>query len=455
LNESDITDLVRADKSVLWHPFTPMSLYGLEEPLIVERGEGAWLIDVHGRRYLDGISSLWVNLHGHHRREIDRAIVEQLEKVEHSTLLGISHPPAIVLAEKLVEIAPTGLNHVFFSDNGSTAVEIALKLAFHYWKIKGEEGRNKFVSLENAYHGDTIGAVSVGGIETFHSTYRPLLFPGFKVRSPYCYRCSLELTPDKCNIKCLDELEELLEKQGETIAAMIVEPLIQAAGGMITAPKGHLKRIRELTGKHGILLIADEVAVGFGRTGTMFACEQEGVSPDLMAVAKGITGGYLPLAATLTSDEVYSAFLDGNTTFYHGHSYTGNPLACAAALANLEIFRTDNTLKRVNELTARLWKNLERFRDHPHVGDVRGRGLIAGIELVKDKQSKTPYPVEHRVGHRVTLAARRRGLVTRPLGNVLVVMPPYVISDEELDFLVDVLYDSMDEVTANYGDGAG
>jgi adenosylmethionine-8-amino-7-oxononanoate aminotransferase len=444
--------LVEADMRHLWHPFTQMKQWVEQPPLIIAYGEGPYLIDIHGNRYLDGISSLWVNLHGHRRKEIDDAVKEQIDRISHSTLLGLANIPSIELAEELTRIAPKGLQYVFYSDNGSTAVEVGLKIAFQYWQQAPEGGRSKtrFVSFWNSYHGDTLGAVSTGGIDTFHSLYRPLLFETFKVHYPYCYRCHLKRTYPECSMACVAELQDLLSHHAHEIAGLVIEPLVQGAGGILTAPPGFLKAVAGLCRSHDVLLIADEVAVGFGRTGRMFACEHEDVQPDLLAVAKGITGGYLPLAATLATDRIFKAFLAEYAemkTFFHGHSYTGNPLACAAALASLAVFERDSTLEHLGPKILHLGKRLEAFRDLPHVGDVRQQGFIAGIELVEDKPSRGPYPVAARIGHKVIMEARHHGLILRPLGDVIVIMPPLIISLEELDRLLDIAYLSITHIT--------
>jgi adenosylmethionine-8-amino-7-oxononanoate aminotransferase len=442
------------DKTYIWHPFTQMKAYATEKPLVIEKGEGCALIDTEGERYIDGVSSLWVNLHGHRRKEIDEAIVSQLGKIAHSTLLGISNVPAVTLAKRLVEITPPGLTKVFYSDNGSTAVEVAIKIAFQYWQQKGSPSpqKTRFLTLANAYHGDTLGSVSVGGIDLFHELYRPLLFSAHRAPSPYCYRCSLEQTHPSCGLACADEIESILKEHHHEIAAMIIEPAVQGAAGMLVSPQGYLTRVRELTRLYDVLLIADEVAVGFGRTGTLFACEHEGVEPDMMALAKGITGGYLPLAATLVTDEIFGAFL-GNAeegkTLYHGHSYTGNPLGCAAALASLDIFDKDRLLESLKQKILFLEEKLELFLSLPHVGEVRQKGFMVGIELVEDKKTKRPYPVAKRVGHRVILEARRKGAIIRPLGDVIVIMPPLSISFGELGTLLDVVFESIGSVTGN------
>ncbi len=442
------SELAELDKRYIWHPFTQMSDYLGREPLVIVGGEGPYLIDEKGDRYLDGVSSLWVNLHGHRRPEIDRAITEQLGKIAHSTMLGLANEPASLLARRLVEIAPKGISKVFYSDNGSTAMEVAIKLAYQYWVNRGEEGRTRFLSLQNAYHGDTLGAVSIGGIDLFHACYRPLLFPAYHAPSPYCYRCPLGKSHPSCGLECLAWAEELLATHAREIIAIVAESAVQGAAGMIVMPPGYLKGLEELARKYGVLLILDEVAMGFGRTGTMFACEHEGVSPDIMAVAKGITGGYLPLAATLVTEEVFQTFVGGmDKTFYHGHSYTGNPLACAAALATLDIFEKENTLERVVHLAGLLESRLEECKALPHVGDVRQKGLVAGIELVADKGSGEPYSPELTMGYQVIYRARHEGVIIRPLGNVIVVMPPFCVTDDELNRLMDVIVLSIVDVT--------
>lgn len=442
----------RLDKRYLWHPFTQMRDWEQEPQLIIESGKGSFLVDTRGKRYLDGVSSLWVTVHGHRKREIDAAIAAQLRKVAHSTLLGLSNVPAALLAEKLVKIAPKGLTRVFYSDSGSTAVEIGLKIAFQYWRQKGPRYRSKtkFISLREAYHGDTIGSVSVGGIDLFHRLYRPLLFPSHKIDAPYCYRCALGRTRPSCGMECAERAGKIIRARAGETAALVIEPLVQGAAGMLTHPQGYLRRIRELCTKHGVLLIVDEVATGFGRTGTLFACEQEKVLPDIMAVAKGITGGYLPLAATLTTDDIYRGFLGEYRelkTFFHGHTYTGNPLACAAAIANIDLFRKEQTLKKLGPKIALLKKELGRIRELGHVGDVRQRGFMVGIELVKDRRTKEEYPLEEKIGIRVTKEARQRGLIIRPLGNVIVLMPPLSISAHELKKAVSIVQDAIRTVT--------
>jgi adenosylmethionine-8-amino-7-oxononanoate aminotransferase len=429
-----------------------------EEPLIIEKGKGVSLIDTEGKQYLDGTSSIWVNLHGHRHPALDRAIKTQLDKIAHSTFLGLSNPPAIQLARELIRIAPKGLTRVFYSDNGSTAVEVSLKMAVQYWQQRHPKAgpKNTFLHLKLAYHGDTIGAVSVGNIELFHARFKSLLFPTLEADPPYCYRCPLNQTYPSCRMACLDPIEQILKKQHRDLAGFIIEPLVQAAAGMITAPPGYLTRIRELCTKYDVLLIADEVATGFGRTGKMFACQHEGVTPDLMAISKGLTGGYMPLAATVTTEEIYKGFLgkyEDFKTFFHGHSYTGNPLGCAVALANLDVFKKEKTLARLRPKIKTMARLLKPFLQLPHVGDIRQRGFMAAIELVEDKKTKKPYPLAARMGHRVTMEARNRGLLLRPIGNILILMPPLSTSLPELTSMVEILQASIETATLALASG--
>jgi len=425
---SDAARLNRLDQEFVWHPFTQQQGWSEEEPLMIERGEGVYLYDVEGNRYIDGTSALWCNVHGHRHPDLDRAAREQLDKVAHSTMLGLSHPGATELAARLVEIAPPGLTRVFYSDSGSTAAEIALKMAFQYHQQRGDTARNRFIRMREAYHGDTIGSVSVGGIDLFHATYRPLLFE------------TLAAEPGDA-----EQMERLLSAHEGEVAAVIMEPLIQGAGGMIVHPDGYLRAVRELCDRHGVLLICDEVATGFGRTGTMFAVEQEGVSPDFLCLAKGITGGYLPLAATLTTEAVYDAFLGAPAeakTFFHGHTYTGNPVACAVALANLDVFKNERTLARLGPKIELLERRLAEIAAMPGVSEVRSRGVMVGIDLGE-------HDPELRVGHRVTLEARRRGALVRPLSNVVVLMFPLSITEAELEALLDITAESITAALAS------
>lgn len=451
--ELDRRSLAEADKKYVWHPFTPMQEWDEGEPLIIEEARGSYLRDIQGREYLDGVSSLWTNVHGHRRRELDQAVLRQLRKVSHTTLLGLANVPSILLAKRLVEIAPPGLTRVFYSDDGATTVEIALKMAFQYWQQVSPQGRSKtrFISFKNGYHGDTIGAVGVGGIPLYHQLYRPLLMDTLKVESAYCYRCPLGMAYPGCRLACLEDLERALKAHHQEVAAVIIEPMVQAAGGILVSPPGYLSRVRGLCSRYQVLMIADEVAVGFGRTGRMFACHHEGVEPDLLCLAKGISGGYLPLAATLATEEVYRAFLGQpheNRTFFHGHTYTGNPLACAAGLASLEVFTKDRTLERLQGKIAQLERGLRPFHELPHVGDIRQKGFMVGIELVADKSTKAPYPPEVRMGARVAREARPRGAILRPLGDVVVLVPPLAIKKRELACLLDIAYQSIAAATS-------
>ncbi|MGQ3685198.1 MAG: adenosylmethionine--8-amino-7-oxononanoate transaminase [Candidatus Loosdrechtia sp.] len=447
---SDKKQLQAWDKEYLWHPFTQMQDFVKETPLIIEEGSGIFLKDADGKEYIDGVSSMWCNLFGHRRGEIDDAVKKQLDKIAHSTLLGLSNIPSIELAKKLIEISPQGLEKVFYSDNGSTANEVALKMAFQYWQHKGFKNKVQFVALQYGYHGDTIGTMSVGGIDVFHKTFSPLYFETSFAPSPYCYRCPFGKTDRDCAFQCLEKMEDLLKENAHEIAAVIMEPLIQGVGGMIVHPKGYLSGVSDLCRKYNVLLILDEVLTGFGRTGRMFACMHEDVVPDIMALSKGINGGYMPLAATLTTQEIYNAFLGEYAsvkTFFHGHTYTGNPLGCAAALACLEIFEKDRILEGLKKKVKHFGEKLKSFESLKHVGDVRQCGLIAAVELVKDKVTKEPYSLEERIGEQVCLEARKLGVFLRPLGHIMVIMPPLIIETNEIDRMLDVLYRSIQVIT--------
>jgi adenosylmethionine---8-amino-7-oxononanoate aminotransferase len=442
--------LKQIDRKYVWHPFTQMRDWMKEEPLIIEEGRGAWIKDVDGKWYIDGVSSLWVTVHGHRHPAIDKAVKKQIDKIAHSTMLGLSNVPATLLAEKIIKLAPKGLMRVFYSDSGSEGVEIALKMAFQACQQSGKPKKTKFLTLVNAYHGDTIGSVSVGGIDLFHEIYKPLLFKSFKAPTPYCYRCPFKLTRANCKMKCLGEVEKLMKKHHTEIAAMIVEPLVQAAAGLLVYPKGYLKGIRKLCTKYNIYMIVDEVAMGFGRTGKMFASEHEGIKPDLMVIAKGLTGGYLPVAATLTTEKVFKAFLgshESHRTFYHGHTYTGNPLGCAAAIASIDVFKKEKTLQNLQPKIKLMTEKLKEFRKLKHVGDIRQRGFLAGIELVKDKRSKKEFPISEKIGVKVIMEARKRGLIIRPLSDIIVIMPPLCISSVDLSRMLDIIYKSIKKVT--------
>ncbi len=448
---TDNNELKRLDHTYLWHPFTQMQEWMGEEPCIIAKGEGHYLVDIKGRKYLDGVSSLWCNVFGHRRQELDEALREQIGRVAHSTFLGLSHVPGIELAEKLIEIAPSGLNRVFYSDNGATAVEVALKMAFQYWQLKGEKERTRFASLVEAYHGDTIGAMSVGYSETFHRFHRPLLFPVLRLNPPHIFRYFQNMNEQDALQSAIQEAEEKLSRERDSLAAFIMEPLMQGAAGMWSQPLGYVKALSEICRKNRILFILDEVATGFGRTGKMFACEHAGVSPDILCLAKGITGGYLPLAATLATEEIFSAFLGEYgecKSFFHGHTYTGNPLGCAVALASLEIFKKEKILERMQDKIAHLKRRLEEdFLSLSHVADVRQWGFMVGIELVEDKSGRKNYAPEKRIGHKVILEARRRDVMIRPLGDVIILMPPLTIAEDELKSLLDVTWESIKAVT--------
>ncbi|UKS31228.1 adenosylmethionine--8-amino-7-oxononanoate transaminase [Paenibacillus sp. HWE-109] len=434
--------------SHLWHPFTQMKDYNNAAPLIIERGEGILLYDVQGRAYYDGFSSVWLNVHGHNVPELNQAIVDQLGRVAHSTLLGMANIPAIELAEKLVDIAPQGLAKVFYSDSGATGVEIALKMAFQYWHNQGVKKKTTFITMNQAYHGDTIGAVSVGAIPLYHDVFRPMLFPSHTIPYPYAYRHEGGALAAK--EATLTALRNLLEARADEIAALIVEPIVQGASGIIIMPQGCLSEMAALCREHDVLLIADEVATGFGRTGAMFACDLEDVSPDLMVIGKGLTGGYLPVAATLATNAVYEAFYADyheQKTFFHGHSYTGNPLGCAVALASLKLFDERNILEGVKRKASYVENKLAALKERPHVGDIRQQGLMIGIELVRDKATREPYDWAERIGVRTSLRARELGMLTRPLGNVIVFIPPLVSTEAELEAMIHILRDSIIHVT--------
>lgn len=446
------TEQLRAlDKRHVWHPFTQMLDWERSEQIVIEKGEGCWLIDTDGTRYLDGVASMWTNVHGHCHPELNEALKTQAARLEHSTLLGLASEQSIILAAALAEITPPGLERFFYSDNGSTAMEVAVKMAYQYQVHKGCPERSRFITFKNAYHGDTLGAVSVGGIDIYHATFKPLMFETIQAPAPYCYRCELGCADrSKCGMECLHALESLMIEHAGRCAGLVIEPLLQGAGGMIVQPAGFLKRVRELCDRYDLLMIADEVATGFGRTGKMFACQHEDVVPDIMAISKGIAAGYLPLAATVASEKIYAAFLGEYSelkTFFHGHTFTGNPLACSVALKSLELFERNKLLDGLQPKILRLTERLEQFRDLEHVGDIRQCGLAAGIELVEERVSGRAYPWEQKLGVRVCLEARKHGIFSRPLGNTVVVYPPLVISGMELEFLLDGLQRSIQAVT--------
>ena len=436
-----------ADRYPLWHPFTQMARFEREPRLVVARAEGNRLIDADGAEYVDGVASLWANVHGHGHPHIVDAIREQAAKLQHSTLLGITHEPAIELGRRLLPHFP-GRGRVFLSENGASAVEVALKMAIQYWANLGQPQRRRIAALDMAYHGDTIGAVSVGGEGPFRDVYAPFLFEPLRFPNAYRYRCARCAAAPACTDACVNALRDLLESRGGELAAVIVEPRVQGAGGIIVAPDGHLAAIRALCDEFGVLLIADEVATGFGKTGAMFACDLEGVTPDIAVVGKGVTGGYLPLSATVVTEEVHRAFLGDETRkLFHGHTYAGNPICCAAAIASLDLFETTDVLARGRARAALLGRLLaERVAPHPLVGEVRRQGLMTGIELVADRETRAPLPPEREAAWRVCLAARERGVFIRPLGDVVVLMPPLSIGEDEVERIVEAVVHGLDRV---------
>jgi adenosylmethionine-8-amino-7-oxononanoate aminotransferase len=441
--------LLEWDRRHYWHAFTQMAEY---EPLVIARAKGCRVYDIDGRSYLDGASSMWCNVHGHRHPRIDAAVREQLERVAHCTSLGMGSETSVRLARRLAELAPANLGHVFFSSDGSSAVEVALKMAFQYWRqcANPQPKKTKYIALAEAYHGDTIGSASVGGIARFHAIFKPLLFDVIRVPIPDPRRLP-GFSPNAATAHFLNELETTLKAHHEEVAAMVIEPLVQCAAGMIMHPPGYLAGVRELTKRYDVLLVADEIAVGMGRTGTLFACDQEHVVPDFLCLGKGLSGGYLPLAATITNDEFYRAFLGEYRearTLHHGHTFSGNPLACAAALAALDVFDEEQTLQRLPAKVARLSDHHCRLAEHPHVATTRQRGLIGALELTADKANALPYPVHERRAWRVCRETLMRGVWLRPLGDVLYVMPPLSISIEEIDFLMETLGTAIENVTA-------
>jgi adenosylmethionine-8-amino-7-oxononanoate aminotransferase len=432
-------ELRRLDHQHIWHPFTPMKLWLESEPLVIVAAEGMHLIDSDGNRYLDGISSLWCNVHGHRVPEIDAAIRDQLDRGAHTTMLGLGSEPSILLADRLMRLVPPSLKKVFYSDAGATATEIAFKLAAQYWYNIGRPEKSEFIGFTDAYHGDTVGAMSIGRVPAFHQPYLPLLFKVHFAPAPFVYRSATPDDPEAVKRACLAQLEAILCEHGPRIAAICLEPIVQGAAGMIVHPPGFLREVRRLATQYDTLLIADEVAVGFGRTGTLFACEQEAVEPDLMCVAKGLSGGYLPLAATFATQKIFDAFLGEpweGRTFYHGHTYTGNPLACAAAIASLDLLEKHELVRRVREKAVELATMLQEIAALPHVGDIRQKGFMVGIELVEDRATRNPFDPRRRVGAEVCARIRRHGVILRPLGDTIVLMPPLAMEIPDLRSIV-------------------
>jgi len=441
---------MQRDLSVLWHPCTQMKDHE-QLPLIpIRRGEGVWLEDFDGKRYLDAVSSWWVNVFGHSNPRINQRIKDQLDQIEHVMLAGFSHQPVVELSERLVSITPPGLDRVFYTDNGSTGIEVALKMSFHYWRNIGRSDKQRFVTLTNSYHGETVAAMSVGDVALFTDTYKPLLLDTFKVPSPDCYLRPDGVSWEEHSRTMFAHMEQTLAEHHGEIAAVIVEPLIQGAGGMRMYHPIYLKLLREACDRYDVHLIHDEIAVGFGRTGTMFACEQAGITPDFLCLSKALTGGYLPMAAVLTTDKLYQAFYDDYSTlraFLHSHTYTGNPLACAAALATLDIFEQDNVIEANKRLAVRMKTATAHLSDHPKVAEVRQTGMALAIEMVQDRASKTPYPWQERRGLKVYQHALQRGALLRPLGSVVYFLPPYTITEEQIDFLAEVATEGIDIAT--------
>lgn len=446
VNYSELQDL---DLKHIWHPCSQMKDYETFPPIVIERGEGVWLYDKQGKRYLDAVSSWWVNLFGHANPRISKAIADQANKLEHVIFANFTHEPAIHVARKLVEVTPEGLEKVFFADNGSSSIEIALKMSFQYRAQTGQPKKQRFLAFSNAYHGETIGALSVGAVDLYNKVFEPLLLNVEYAQGPKCYRCPFNEHPETCNAPCTLFVEEKFEEHGDTLSAAIIEPLIQIAGGMNMYPPIFLKKLRTLCDKYDIHLIADEIAVGFGRTGTLFACEQAEITPDFLCLSKGITGGYLPLSAVLTTNKIYYAFYDDYGTmkaFLHSHSYSGNPLALRAAQEVLTIFEEEQVLETIAN-KAKLLNSLahEAFDNLPFVGEYRQLGFVGAIELVVDKENKTPLPSNERIGYQIYQRALEKGLLLRPLGNILYFMPPYVISEEEIQWMVQTTKDEIVE----------
>ncbi len=434
---------IKKDLKYIWHPYTQAKDCKRLPPILIERAKGIKLYDNQGNCYYDTISSWWCNIHGHNHPEINKAIRNQLNSLEHVLFAGFTHKPAIKLAEQLVTITPDNLTKVFFSDNGSTAVEVALKMSFQYWQNIGRKKKTKFLSLDSAYHGDTVGAMSVSGVGLFNQVFSPLFFRSFKAPSPYCYRCPVGKCKSTCNIECINSLEVILKKKSKEIAALILEPMVMAAGGMIIYSHSYLKRAAQLAKKYNIHLILDEVASGFGRTGKMFACEHARVKPDFICLSKGITSGYLPFAATLTTNKIYNRFYadyEKRKTFYHGHTYTANPISCAIALASLKVYEQEHTLGKINKLIPLFHKKLEAFKDLPLVGDVRCIGMIGAIELVKNKQTKEPFGLRERIGLEVYRKGLGEGLILRPLGSIVYFFLPLCIKRGQIIEVLDKTY---------------
>lgn len=451
----DKKQLLEDDFKYIWRPFTQMKSFENEDnkPIIIKKGKGIYLEDINGKKYIDAVSSWWVNTLGHSNSRINKVIYKQAKKIEHVIFAGFTHEPVVEFSKKIVSLMNNKLKHVFFSDNGSTAVEVALKMAYQYFVLKGHPEKRKFIALKNSYHGDTLGAVSVGGIDMYHKLYKPLLFEIKQAESPYCYRCPLNCNKETCNCECLSSVENILKQEANEIAGIIIEPLVQAAGGMIMYPPKYITKLREICDKYGILLIDDEVAMGFYRTGKLFAYEHANVVPDIVCAAKGITAGYMPLSITVTTDEIYNAFYDDDTdgykTFYHGHSYTAYPLALSVALENLKILEEMKIEEYLKPKIAKFSKELEKFRAHKNVGDIRQTGMICAIELVKDKNTKEPFAYEDGIGKKIYLEGLKLGAILRPMWNCIYFITPYVITEKEIEKLTNIAYEALNRVLPN------
>ena len=447
--------LLDDDFKYIWRPFTQMKSLenDANKPIIIKKGRGIYLEDIEGNKYIDAVSSWWVNTLGHSNKRLNKVIYKQAKKIEHVIFGGFTHEPVIKFSKKIVELMNNNLKHVFYSDNGSTAVEVALKMAYQYFVLKGHPEKRKFIALKNSYHGDTLGAVSVGGIDMYHKLYKPLLFEIKQAESPYCYRCPMNCDKETCNCECQKSIEDILRQEANEIAGIIIEPLVQAAGGMIMYPPKYITRLRELCDKYNILLIDDEVAMGFYRTGKLFAYEHAGIVPDIICAAKGITAGYMPLSITVTTDEIFNAFYDededGYKTFYHGHSYTAYPLALSVALENLKILKEMNIEEYLKPKIAKFSQELEKFRKHKNVGDIRQTGMICAIELVKNKETKEPFAYEDGVGKKIYLEGLKLGAILRPMWNCIYFITPYIITEKEIEKLTNIAYEALNKVLPN------
>ncbi len=446
------SDLIERDLAKLWHPCTQMKDHEWLPLVPIKKGDGVWLEDFEGNRYLDAISSWWVNLFGHCNPRINARIKQQLDTLEHVILAGFSHEPVVELSERLVEITPKGLDRCFYADNGSSAIEATLKMSFHYWRNKGQHKKTKFITLSNSYHGETLGALAVGDVSLYKEIYAPLLMEAITVASPDCFNRDSGESKADYSTRMFQHMEQTLQQHADEVCAVIVEPLVQCAGNMRMYHPVYLKLLRQACDKYGVHLIADEIAVGFGRTGTLFACEQADITPDFICLSKGLTGGYLPLAAVLTHDHIYQAFYDdyeNMTAFLHSHSYTGNPLGCAAGLATLDIFRQDDVIENNQHLANHMGVAVAHLQEHPHVAEIRQSGMILAIEMVKDKQRREAYPWQERRGLKVYQHALSKGALLRPLGNVIYFMPPYVITPEQIDMLATIASEGINIATAD------